>query len=292
MGGNWSKAQAAYDFNPALRRIFTSDDDNLDDKPRPQILTKRDLRLSSDTVSDTPQFGRVVRAEDTSQGTTLMAKTFPVKKGPALDDLCTLLTHFVQVQDDHVLRVVGVLFTAKGITVAFQNCDGTLLDHLKAKAAKLSLFDKLDICVVLAEGMTAVDNARLVHSALAATNCWTAESGYVFKIGDPFTANKDIRRIAPELQIDGSLPSMASDVWAFGVLMLEIFMDGAAPFADLDDPTFTTLLKNKQSLPIPSTIRESVATVLKQCWNYDPASRPDFYWLRAELQDQRDRSKS
>lgn len=47
-----------------------------------------------------------------------------------------------------------------------QKCDKTLGAHLREKGSAMSLVDRLEICHAIADGMAAVDDARLVHGAI------------------------------------------------------------------------------------------------------------------------------
>jgi hypothetical protein len=47
-----------------------------------------------------------------------------------------------------------------------QKCDKTLGAHLREKGSAMSLVDRLEICHAIADGMAAVDDARLVHGAV------------------------------------------------------------------------------------------------------------------------------
>jgi len=72
--------------------------------------------------------------------------------------------------------------------------------------------------------------------------------------------------------------SSKSDVWAFGVVCIEILTrDKPYPYWNLVD--FYREIKTRLVTPekdIPADVPASVRGVIVACWNVDPAARPPF----------------
>ena len=85
--------------------------------------------------------------------------------------------------------------------------------------------------------------------------------------------------MAPEV-ISGSKYDERADVYSFGVVMVEVFT-GNAPYSE---PEFRDMMNHQLMYKIlheglrPSLagVPEEFALLVGDCWNEDPASRPDF----------------
>ena len=91
-----------------------------------------------------------------------------------------------------------------------------------------------------------------------------------------------IRWMAPESIVDGKY-SVKSDVWAFGVVMWEIFSGGVTPYSRLGNTqVIETVLSGKRLLP-PDNSPPLMRTMMFDCFQTDPADRPSFDELHSML---------
>ncbi|KAG8925330.1 hypothetical protein FRC02_009771 [Tulasnella sp. 418] len=99
----------------------------------------------------------------------------------------------------------------------------------------------------------------------------------------------NVRWLAPEIFLDGVPRSMASDVYAFGCLVLEI-ATRALPFRGLQDIQVARAL---MSLTPPAAdpaiypeLHESDALwgLMSTCWLHECTERPTMTWIEAQLQ--------
>jgi len=67
-----------------------------------------------------------------------------------------------------------------------------------------------------------------------------------------------------------------SDVWAYGVVMWEVFTLGSHPYDELNDDEIFTRLKAGFRLAPPVNCPDSVREVMQNCWNAQPELRPKF----------------
>jgi len=80
----------------------------------------------------------------------------------------------------------------------------------------------------------------------------------------------------------------ASDVWAYGITLCEIYEHGIAPFPDLSTAELTTLGRQgnlRKELPVTRCPRDVEEYVLKRCLETNPLRRPRFSALFAIVDD-------
>jgi hypothetical protein len=78
----------------------------------------------------------------------------------------------------------------------------------------------------------------------------------------------------------------ASDAWAFGLLCHEVFADGSPAFsAQWDDHQVSTKVKAGFRPAISDGCPDALYELAAKCWEADPGSRPDFFWLRGDIED-------
>lgn len=70
--------------------------------------------------------------------------------------------------------------------------------------------------------------------------------------------------------------SHASDVWAFGVTMWEVFSNGAEPYAALSNDDVVRAVLGGARPERPPRCPSAVFALMQECWAYDPAARPTF----------------
>ena len=125
---------------------------------------------------------------------------------------------------------------------------------------------------------------NVIHRDLKGPNCLLFED-YKLKLSDFGLARElfhsvttssikgTYRYMAPEIHEDGHY-SFASDMWAYGMLMVEI-VSGKEPFHGLEWHVVVYQVTEHGLNPdIPKNCPRDVAQVLHQCWNRNPALRP------------------
>merc|ERR1712224_1024876 len=68
----------------------------------------------------------------------------------------------------------------------------------------------------------------------------------------------------------------ATDVWSFGIVMLEIYEDGAVPYAKLTNSQVIGNIQSGHRAAQPGTCPDDVYAIVQSCWEEDPAQRPSF----------------
>ena len=155
----------------------------------------------------------------------------------------------------------------------------------------------------VAEGMTYLHEHHIVHRDLAACNVMvdSARRCKVMLTGlsrDMFGAQSvvcqgdsvAIRWCAPECLTE-QVFSEQSDVWAFGVVLYEIWTRSEVPFADMMATQVRELLMKHNSPPLPYRCPADFERVLKACWG-KLGSRPTFSSLARHIHKIADKTTS
>ena len=163
--------------------------------------------------------------------------------------------------------------------------NGTIHDYIKANGnnptpERLSLKWMTELVVALKY----LHSNNVIHRDLKGPNCLLFED-YKLKLSDFGLARElfgsvttssikgTYRYMAPEIHEDGHY-SFFSDMWAFGMLMVEI-VSGHEPFHGLDwHVAVYQVTQNGLNPKIPKSCPMNVVQILHQCWNRDPKMRP------------------
>uniref|UniRef100_A0A7N4NH31 Protein tyrosine kinase 7 (inactive) n=1 Tax=Sarcophilus harrisii TaxID=9305 RepID=A0A7N4NH31_SARHA len=159
----------------------------------------------------------------------------------------------------------------------------------KLKPQPLSTKQKVSLCTQVALGMEHLSNSRFVHKDLAARNCLISAQRQV-KVSS-LGLSKDVynseyyhfrqawiplRWMPPEAVLEGDF-STKSDVWAFGVLMWEVFTHGEMPHGgQTNEEVLADLQAGKARLLQPEGCPSKVYRLMQRCWAPSPKDRPSF----------------
>ena len=123
---------------------------------------------------------------------------------------------------------------------------------------------------------------------LAARNCLVSEN-HVVKVADfglarlirddTYTAHPGakfpIKWTAPE-GLAYNRFTTKSDVWAFGILLWEIATYGMSPYPGVELTDVYQLLESGYRMECPPGCPSRVYDLMRQCWNWEPGTRPTF----------------
>ncbi|KAJ3611476.1 hypothetical protein NHX12_021491 [Muraenolepis orangiensis] len=151
----------------------------------------------------------------------------------------------------------------------------------------------------VAKGMEFLSSRNCIHRDLAARNVLVTKDRLV-KIGD-FGLARDINNdsnyvvrgnvrlpvkwMAPESIFQG-MYTMKSDIWAYGILLWEIFSLGVTPYPGVKvDSKFYSMIERGFKMECPYYAGDSVYRIMCKCWILEPSDRPAFSKLVTFMED-------
>jgi serine/threonine protein kinase len=95
-----------------------------------------------------------------------------------------------------------------------------------------------------------------------------------------------VRWTAPEcLYVETARFSEATDVWAFGITVIEIFSDGQRPYLEIDSNSeLIDRVKEGYRIRKPANCPDEVYAMVMECCSLNPKERPSFQDLAQRLQ--------
>ena len=97
------------------------------------------------------------------------------------------------------------------------------------------------------------------------------------------TGTFPVRWTAPE-----SMQTMrfatTSDVWGFGIVIVEIFTNGGKPYAGMDNAAVIRDVQAGHRNAQPTSCPDALYAVLLRCWDATPSARPTFSELVDEVE--------
>lgn len=165
-----------------------------------------------------------------------------------------------------------------------------LLVDMKSPASLLHMAD--DVCL----GMAYLSSQAFVVKDLAARNCIVGADSRVkvadFGVGPSIYPEayrtlhgrpSPLRWMAAE-SIESGQYSTASDIWAFGVFIWELFTGGDLPYTEMsDDEVIRYVTKECGKLQMPENCPIDVYTIMLSCWENEAKSRQLFLTLHEHL---------
>ncbi|XP_039315628.1 uncharacterized protein LOC105202478 isoform X2 [Solenopsis invicta] len=210
------------------------------------------------------------------------------------------------IDHEHIVRLYGVVLDTDSLMLVTELAPlRSLLECLKEPSLRAS-FPVLSLCdftIQIVDGMQYLEAKRLIHRDLAARNILVFSKNKVkisdFGLSRALGVGKDYYQtnfnVNLKLPIAWCAPecisylkfTSASDVWAYGVTLYEMFSYGFQPWAALtghqileaiDEPNF-------QRLEQPECCPKDYFTLMQQCWQHEPSKRPKFSELINLLPD-------
>ncbi|KAL1128822.1 hypothetical protein AAG570_013356 [Ranatra chinensis] len=177
---------------------------------------------------------------------------------------------------------------------------GSLLEFLRSgPGSDLPFQDLLYIASQVASGMAYLEQKQLIHRDLAARNVLIGENN-IAKICDFGLARVieddeycprqgssfPVKWTAPEAIVYGKF-SIKSDVWSYGILLMELFTYGQVPYPGMHGREVIEQVERGYRMPKPGShyIPDSIYSLMLQCWEAEPNKRPTFEFLNHFFED-------
>lgn len=210
------------------------------------------------------------------------------------------------IDSEHIVRLYGVVLDTNALMLVTELAPlRSLLECVKEPSLRVS-FPVTSLChfsIQICDGMSYLESKRLIHRDLAARNILVFSKNKIkisdFGLSRALGVGKDyyqtnfnvnlklpIAWCAPEC-INYLRFTSASDVWAFGVTLWEMFSYGFQPWAALTGQQILEAIDepNFQRLEQPEACPKEYYSIMLKCWQHDPIKRPKFVGLMEVLPD-------
>ncbi|XP_015705378.1 muscle, skeletal receptor tyrosine-protein kinase isoform X2 [Coturnix japonica] len=211
----------------------------------------------------------------------------------------------------NIVKLLGVCAVGKPMCLLFEYMAyGDLNEYLRDRSPRnlcslvqgglearaclpnpLALCCTSQLCIAkqVAAGMAYLSERKFVHRDLATRNCLVGEN-MVVKIADfglsrnmysadYYKANENdaipIRWMPPE-SIFYNRYTTESDVWAYGVVLWEIFSYGMQPYYGMAHEEVIYYVRDGNILSCPDNCPLELYNLMRLCWSKLPADRPSF----------------
>ncbi|XP_030058175.1 cytoplasmic tyrosine-protein kinase BMX [Microcaecilia unicolor] len=196
-----------------------------------------------------------------------------------------------------LVRLYGVCTEKYPIYIVTEYmANGSLLSYLKDHGKELQPFQLLQMCHNVCAAMEFLEHHQFIHRDLAARNClvdsdstvkvsdfgmarYVLDDQYVSSVGTKFP----VKWSAPEV-FHYSNFSSKSDVWAFGILMWEVFSLGKHPYELYDNAQVVEKISQGFRLYRPHLSSETIYEIMYSCWHEIPEQRPTFHQLLSQIE--------
>ncbi|XP_061826292.1 tyrosine-protein kinase CSK-like [Nerophis lumbriciformis] len=254
------------------------------------VLNRNDLKLEN--VIGRGEFGEVKVAD--YNGTKVAVKC--IKNDATARAFISEASVMMKLHHDNLVKLHGVIAEEDGslFIITEYMTKGTLVDYLRSRGrAVLSEVALLKFSLHVCDAMVYLEANNFVHRDLAARNVLLTED-HVAKVSD-FGLTKKVSSVEAihKMPVKWTSPealreqkfSTKSDVWSYGVLLWEIFSFGRIPYPKVPLKDVGPLLESGFRMPPPDRCPADLYNIMKQCWQLDPARRPNFEQLMVQLLD-------
>lgn len=95
-----------------------------------------------------------------------------------------------------------------------------------------------------------------------------------------------VKWTAPEAIIYNRF-TIKSDVWSYGILLMEIFTYGQVPYPGMNTRDVIEALERGYRMPKPTSVPlpDEIYNVMLLCWDNTPEKRPTFEFLQHFFED-------
>ena len=207
----------------------------------------------------------------------------------------------VQISHPNVIQLINYSETKSPILIFEYAEKGNLFNRLKVSASTFSTLNLLKISIDIACGMSELEKHGIIHCDILAKSilidshliCKVAifskaqclkpgESSYIPP--SDVSVMVPIRWAAPEI-LSKRRFSIKSDVWAFAVLLSEVFSQGNTPYPNMDNAEVKSAVQKGIKMAQPSGCPNEVYELMKCCFELPAENRPPFVTICEKLKD-------
>ncbi|GMT29032.1 hypothetical protein PFISCL1PPCAC_20329 [Pristionchus fissidentatus] len=191
---------------------------------------------------------------------------------------------------ENVVKMYGMVFERDSIMVVMELVNGGgLNDYVKKN--KVSPDEKSQYALDIANGLSYIHSLHCIHRDIACRNCLLDVKGKgnkIAKVSDfGLTRQTEMHRVTTDekIPIRWIAPEVlrtyeytrAADIYAYAILVWEIFSNGAMPFENMTNAQIKEGIKDTAFRPIfPSGTPADIMDTIGPCWDSEPAARPEL----------------
>ncbi|RXN26784.1 tyrosine- kinase BTK-like protein [Labeo rohita] len=198
----------------------------------------------------------------------------------------------------NLVQLYGVCTKQRPIYIVTEYlANGCLLNYLRDVLQHPSSILLLEMCKDVSEGMAYLEANQYIHRDLAARNCLVDSNGTIkvtdfglsrYVLDDEYTSSVGskfpVRWSPPEVLLYCKFSSK-SDIWAFGVLMWEVYTLGRMPYDRWNNTEIVEKITAGHRLYRPQLANDKVYIIMNNCWHERPDERPTFVDLVTTIKD-------
>lgn len=188
-------------------------------------------------------------------------------------------------QHPHIIKLYGVCSLCRPYMMVMEHSNGTLLQFLK-RNQQIKIHEQVHMALQVATGMAYLESIKFVHKQLQAA-CVLVGERKLYKISlTPLLmigCNPPVRWTAPQAIYDSEF-DIKSDVWSFGVTLYEILTHGQTPYVTMTNQEVMMEVRRSYRMPCPHRCPKELYKIMTDCWQEEPAKRPNFATLHIQLQ--------
>ncbi|XP_053180100.1 tyrosine-protein kinase BTK [Scomber japonicus] len=215
------------------------------------------------------------------------------------DDFIEEAKIMMELHHENLVQLYGVSTKQRPIYIVTEYLsNGCLLTYLREGLKQHpTAVQLLEMCKDVSEGMAYLETKQYIHRDLAARNCLVDANGSVkvtdfglsrYVLDDEYTSSAGskfpVRWSPPEVLLYCKFSSK-SDIWAYGVLMWEVYTLGQLPYERLNNTEIVEQVSRGRRLFRPQLANEKVYSIMSSCWLDKADERPTFQELALTVQD-------
>ncbi|KAL7885995.1 hypothetical protein AOLI_G00062900 [Acnodon oligacanthus] len=214
------------------------------------------------------------------------------------DDFIEEAKVMMKLRHENLVQLYGVCTKQRPIYIVTEFLpNGCLLTYLREDLQHPSAVQLLEMCKDVSEGMAYLESQQYIHRDLAARNCLVDSNGTVkvtdfglsrYVLDDEYMSSAGskfpVRWSPPEVLLYCKFSSK-SDIWAFGVLMWEIYTLGRMPYERMNNTEIVDKVAAGYRLYRPQMANDQIYSVMTTCWHEKADERPTFQDLVMIIQD-------
>uniref|UniRef100_A0AAQ4RVG0 Tyrosine-protein kinase n=1 Tax=Gasterosteus aculeatus aculeatus TaxID=481459 RepID=A0AAQ4RVG0_GASAC len=215
------------------------------------------------------------------------------------DDFIEEAKIMMKLRHENLVQLYGVCTKQKPIYIVTEFLpNGCLLTYLREGLTQHpTAVQLLEMCKDVSEGMAYLESQQYIHRDLAARNCLVDGNGTIkvtdfglsrYVLDDEYTSSAGskfpVRWSPPEVLLYCKFSSK-SDIWAYGVLLWEVYTLGRLPYERLNNTEIVDQVSRGLRLFRPQLANEKVYSLMTTCWLEKADERPTFQELALTVQD-------